>query len=150
MLSKISYLLLLYTLLISLSSADISSLNSARSYYRNSENNKEIAVKLENISKNKTEPIFTAYYGVSQCILASFKFNPYTKLNMLNEGLNIMNKAVTKDSTDIEIRMIRLSVESNIPSFISFKSHIAKDKAYIKKHFDSKHPMADVMKDFIK
>jgi hypothetical protein len=124
-------------------------LENARSYYKKASSDKKQAELLEKLCKNKENITLKSYYGVSQCILASHHWSPYEKLRLLNKGLEILNNAIKLDNKNIEIRILRLSVETKIPSIVSFKSHIEEDKEWIKKNYDAQHPLADVAKMLI-
>ncbi|KAL0245233.1 hypothetical protein GEMRC1_009312 [Eukaryota sp. GEM-RC1] len=130
-------------------SCDAKMLDEVRDLYRNVEGNEKVADRLFEVTKGMTEPLFFAYNGVAKAVLASFKWNPYSKLRLVQEGCAQLNKASKMLSSDIEIRMLRLSVEINIPAIISIDRHIDEDRAYLKKHFDPNHPMADVIKHFL-
>lgn len=143
---KSIFFILPFILLTSIQTTD---LENARSYYKKASLDKKQAELLESLCKNKENITLKSYYGVSQCILASHHWNPYEKLSLLNKGLGILNNSIKQDSKNLEIRILRLSVETKIPSIVSFKSHIAEDKEWIKKNFDSQHPLSDVAKMLI-
>jgi hypothetical protein len=143
---KSLFLILPFLLISSIQTTDI---ENARSYYKKASSDKKQAELLEKLCKDKENITLKSYYGVSQCIMASHHWNPYEKLSLLNKGLGILNNSIKQDSKNIEIRILRLSVETKIPSIVSFKSHIEEDTEWIKKNFDAKHPIADVAKMLI-
>ncbi|KAL0219678.1 hypothetical protein P9112_005331 [Eukaryota sp. TZLM1-RC] len=124
-------------------------LSDARHLYRHVENNERIANQLLKLTNKQKDPLLRAYNGVAKAILASFKWNPYTKLKMVKEGLALMNDAAKKDSTDIEIRLLRYSTEVNLPGIVPVDKHLDEDKSFMKKHYDPQHPMADVIDHFL-
>ena len=96
---------------------------------------KQLCSRLIEELKNKMEnPVYLAYLGGFQTIWANHTMNPISKLQTFNKGKKNLEKAVEKDSNDIEIRFIRLSVQKNAPKFLGYYHHIETDEAFIKKH----------------
>lgn len=81
--------------------------------------------------------VHSAYLGAYQTIWANHVFNPISKLSTFTKGRVAIDKAVSKDPNNVEIRFIRLSVQKNCPSFLDYNSNIAADKKFIKDHMSS-------------
>ncbi len=67
-------------------------------------------------------PLLLAYSGVGKALLAKYSFFPWDKLSYVDDGLQLLDNAVKFDSTNLEIRFLRFSVLSNIPSFLGYSS----------------------------
>lgn len=95
----------------------------------NKEKAQEFFTELNSIKKN--DPIIIAYRGSASAILGKHAWNPISKLSYLKEGCETLDKAVTMDAENIEIRFLRFSLEHYVPSFLGFSKHLTIDKAKI-------------------
>lgn len=75
-------------------------------------------------------PLLMAYKGAGNALLAKYSFFPWNKLSHLDDGLQLLDDAVKLDSTSLEIRFLRFSVLTNIPSFLGYSSE-ADAEAYV-------------------
>ena len=120
-----------------------------RKWYPNaskSENNaKEFALKLADVSDN--DKTIAAYKGASITMIAKFKKKVSDKINTFKEGTKLIEIAVSNEPNNIEIRLIRLSVQENVPAIVKYKKNISEDKIFILKHFKEQSP---ILKEYIK
>lgn len=140
---------LLFLILFLSSSSAIDELNTARIYFQNGRDDKSAAEKLQTLTQGKETAILKAYNGGAVAILAKHQSNPYKKIEYLKRGLKIINSAVLLDAADIEIRFVRFAVEENIPSFISFTSHIESDKKMLISNLNSSHSNYKMIKAYL-
>lgn len=89
---------------------------------------------IEDLKEAEQTPLFLAYLGALQTIWANHIFSPISKLNTFNQGKKNIEKAVSADKDNAEIRFIRLSVQKNAPSFLGYNSMIKTDEAFLKTH----------------
>lgn len=89
---------------------------------------------IEDLKDAEQTPLFLAYLGALQTIWANHIFSPISKLNTFNQGKKNIEKAVSADKDNAEIRFIRLSVQKNAPSFLGYNSMIKTDEAFLKSH----------------
>ncbi len=82
---------------------------------------------LENNYKINHEPLLIAYKGVYKSVEAKYDFWPWDKFSAVNNGLELLNKAVNLDSTSIEIRFLRFAVLHNIPSILGYSKEAKED-----------------------
>ncbi len=141
--------LLLITLFLFSSATSVDELNTARTYFQNGRDDKSAAEKLQTLTQGKDHAIFKAYNGGAVATLAKHQNNPYKKLEYLKKGLKIINSAVLLDATDIEIRFVRFAVEENIPSFISFTSHIESDSKMLINNLTASHSNYKMIKAYL-
>jgi hypothetical protein len=55
---------------------------------------------------------------------------------MFIAGVTMVEKAIKNDPNNIEIRLIRLSIQENTPKILKYKSNITEDKNIIISTFD--------------
>lgn len=65
-------------------------------------------------------PLALAYKGVAESISAQDEFWPWDKLSTLNDGLDIISRAIEIDSTIIEIRLLKFYILDNVPGIIGY------------------------------
>jgi hypothetical protein len=100
-----------------------------------SENNaKEFASKLVDIEKadNKT---LVAYKGASIVILSRFKKLISEKSKNFKEGAKIVEFAVASEPNNIEIRLIRLSIQEKAPKIVNYNKNKKEDKEFLLDHY---------------
>lgn len=98
-------------------------------------------------SKTNSSPLFLAYKGMARASMAECAFNPATKLKRFNQGKELLEQATQSEPDNAEIRLMRLSVQLNAPSFLSYSSDIAADRALIIAKLEQ-NPMVFADSDF--
>lgn len=78
--------------------------------------------------KPASNTIEYAYLGATEALLAKHSFNPFSKLSYVNSALEKLNKAVDINSSNLEIRYMRFSVEANMPPYLGYSKHVSEDK----------------------
>jgi len=86
---------------------------------------------LQNINNNTETPVLVCYKGASEMIQAKYAFNPFTKLEKFNKGKELLQKAISRDTLDLEMRYIRFSIQSNLPSFLGYHDELNMDKRFL-------------------
>ncbi|QXV63781.1 hypothetical protein INP83_11760 [Mucilaginibacter sp. 21P] len=79
-------------------------------------------------------PVLYCYKGASVIIQAKYAFNPFVKYERFKSGKALIEHAFERDSTDLEIRLIRYLIQRNLPGFLGYHSDLNKDKLFIQKH----------------
>jgi hypothetical protein len=72
------------------------------------------------------------YYGAGKLMMAKYLFSPYSKLKTFNEGKLLLESAIQRDSQNVELRFLRLSIQNNSPSILGYNAMKAGDKRYLK------------------
>lgn len=79
--------------------------------------------------KDKAELV--AYKGAAITLVA--RFEPLTKRKAkVKEGIKWVEEAVSKAPNSVEVRLIRLSIQENLPKMFKYDGQIASDKKFIK------------------
>lgn len=109
-------------------------LNEVRLLYNKSVTNKGVCKKLLHVlnSYNETNnPTLAAYKACATMIMASHLFNPISKLSNFNQGKELLEKCVTIDNENAEIRYLRLTIQSKCPAFLNYNNSILNDKTFL-------------------
>ena len=73
------------------------------------------------------------------------------KKRFFKQGVALIESAVKAESSNIEIRYIRLGVQENSPKFLGYHKNIEEDKDFILKNFAtvSSKELREVIRDFV-
>lgn len=101
----------------------------------NSESNaKEFASKLSEVDKEDNK-ILVAYKGASLTILSKLEKKASDKSKKFKEGSGLVEYAVANEPNSIEIRMIRLSIQENVPKIVNYRGNKNEDKKFLLDHY---------------
>ena len=87
-------------------------------------------------SENKSA-VKQGYLGVALAVSASFSKNIFTKIGDFNKGKKMIDQAIEVDDKNIELRLIRLSIQANAPKIAGYYRNIDEDKDFIKKNLSN-------------
>lgn len=73
-------------------------------------------------------PVMVCYKGAAEMMRARYSLNPIHKYSAFKNGRSLIESAIKRDSTDIETRFIRFSIQSNLPEFLNYDQSLTKDK----------------------
>lgn len=91
------------------------------------------------------DPVLLAYRGAASAASAGSVSGVFKKLEYFNSGKSELEKAVSLNPLNPEIRFLRLATQVSAPGFLGYTSDISNDKARIINTFNSvnaNHPNA--------
>lgn len=91
---------------------------------------RQLIESLKNIDETKS-PLLGGYKGCAAMIMAKHVFNPFMKLSYFNKGKRILEKAIETDKSNVELRYLRFTVQTNSPSFLGYKKDMPGDRAFL-------------------
>lgn len=125
-------------------------LSEVRKQYTNAIESRENAQKfhklLEDVSKQDSKTLI-AYKGASIALQAKFSPKKEDKKKQFIEGTQLLDFALKNDSNNLEIRLIRLSIQENTPKIMKYKANITEDKQFIVSNFSKQ---STSLKDFVR
>lgn len=144
---------LLLSILLWVSFAGTPDLASIRKMYsdvsKSEANAKEFSGKLAGISSND-DKILVAYKAASILLDSKFEKKLRDKMDRFKEGAKLLESTIKSEPNNIEIRMIRLSIQENVPGITGYKKNIKEDKKYITEHYaEQSATLKEYLKDFI-
>lgn len=124
-------------------------LNQVRKLYVDAVKSKEACENLINrLNKiREDDALLQGYRGSGIIIMAKHVINPISKYSNFKKGRDILEKAVTKDKNNIELRFLRLMIQSNLPKFLGYKSNISEDLEFIDENLNKEKDLQ--LKEFI-
>ena len=84
-----------------------------------------------------SDPLLTSYKGMAYLLMANHCSNPYSKWNNFMKGKTLLEDAVQRNPWNIEIRFMRLCVQTNVPSFLGYSKNIESDKKFLLEQWKS-------------
>jgi len=103
---------------------------SYRAATKSEENAKTFYKYVEDVSESD-KAVMMAYKGAGETLLA--RFAPLAqRRGKVKSGIELVKKAVQKDPDNVEVRLIRLSIQENLPKMFKYNSEIEADKKFIK------------------
>ncbi|MBP3950808.1 hypothetical protein [Bacillus suaedae] len=97
---------------------------------------------------NHNDPLIEAYYGSASALVARDHANLMEKTNYAKRGMKALDHAVTKDSSNMEIRMLRGNVAFRLPE-MHFKrtSTAIEDFLYLIAAYEKEKGKGTITKD---
>lgn len=122
----------LYFLLFLFSNPSITEIRKLYSSANSTEANaQEFASKLAEVDKEDKNKVLVAYKGASIIILSKLEKKVADKSKKFKEGATLIEYAVNNEPNAIEIRMIRLSIQENVPKVVKYRANIKDDKKFL-------------------
>lgn len=84
---------------------------------------------------DKSAAVLVCYKGAARMISAKYTHNPLKKYSAFVKGKKLVEAAVARDSSNIEIRFLRFTIQTNLPGFLNYHDNINSDKQYIFSHY---------------
>lgn len=144
---------LLLTLLLLVNFAGNPDLAAIRKMYadvtKSESNAKEFVAKLAGVANND-DKILVAYKAASILLDSKFEKKLSQKIDRFKEGAKLLEATIKSDPSNIEMRMIRLSVQEDVPGITGYKKNIKEDKKFITTYYASQSSaLKAYLKDFV-
>lgn len=107
-------------------------LESIRANYKKAVSDKKLChTMIKGLSTGTESSVQLSYLGAYQMIWAKHISNPLSKLKTFNTGKKKIEDAVMAEPNNLEIRILRLSIQKNSPAFLGYHKNIEEDKKFI-------------------
>ena len=134
-----------------INATNVHSVSEARTLFKTAAFNPQSCASLMYGLKNYNEnnnPTLAAYKACGCMMNAKYAVNPLEKWNSFSKGKTLLQKSVGKEPLNVEIRFLRLAMQSKCPSFLGYSEDVPKDKKYVLQQYKS---MEDIeLKNLIK
>ena len=109
----------------------------------------EFITKMESISLN-SNPTFVAYKGAATILKSKLEKKVAVKMSRFKEGAKLIEMAVANEPENIEIRLIRLSIQENVPLIVGYRKNKKEDKTFILSHYkEQSNSLMQYLKNFM-
>ena len=135
---------------IFLSNADISEIRKLYPDAANSENSANFFLsKFSDINKDN-DKVIVAYKGAAITISSKFIKKVFEKISNFKEGVKLVEFAVASEPNNIEIRLVRLSIQENVPIIVKYNKNKKEDIAFLLAHYkEQPTALRNYIKNFI-
>ncbi|EZH73901.1 hypothetical protein ATO12_13515 [Aquimarina atlantica] len=130
-------LLLIVTFTFSL--GDTVRVEDIREAYKTCSESKEKAEQFYELTQKGLQnkgAIYQAYHGAALALKASFSLNPFSKISYFSKAKKMIDESILSEPDNIELRMIRLSIQTNSPKITGYNKNVEEDKDYIFDNID--------------
>src|SRR5688500_3244701 len=87
--------------------------------------------------KGERMPEVAGYRAVAQMMMAKSVFSPVAKLRYFTSGRDLLEAAISSHPRSSELRLLRLSVQREVPAILGYSHNIDDDIAFLRANFDS-------------
>ncbi len=116
--------------------------------------NEDVCLKMYNsftdtdVSDNN---LLVGYKGGVLMGMARHRGNPFKKMWYFNDGKDLLEASISKDPESIEIRFLRLTIQTNLPAFLGYHHSKLDDKKFVQDNLDkvSSELLRERMRNFI-
>ncbi|MCF8463421.1 MAG: hypothetical protein K9G41_01165 [Flavobacteriales bacterium] len=100
------------------------------------------AFEKTDISKSN---LLLGYKGAVELGMARHDPNVFKKMGYFNDGKEKLEKSIEKDPANIELRFLRLTIQTHMPAFLGYGENKENDKAFVLANLE-KAPSEDFKK----
>ena len=79
----------------------------------------------------KNNIVLAGYKACATMMMANYVFFPINKLQKFSEGKELLEKSISQDPYNIEVRFLRFTVQTSSPSFLGYNKSIESDKVFL-------------------
>ena len=79
----------------------------------------------------ESAPLMVGYRACAKMVMAKYLLNPISKWNYFSNGRNALSNAIQVDSSIVELRFLRFTVQSSAPYFLGYHEEIDNDKVLL-------------------
>lgn len=132
-------LLLLFVLVNGYCFGQNLSIEEIRSQLDQAQTNEKIAQQIyTTLSQNESkDPLLLSLAASSNAVMCIHRKSPSKRLSLIKQANRLLNKAVQEDPDHIEVRLIRLSIQTKIPKFLGQSKQVKEDKKFVLQHLHS-------------
>lgn len=98
------------------------------------ESAKDFTEIMGNVDSNSA--VLKAYQGASFALQAKYGKGIKEKKEFFEQAVSHIEAAVQEEPENVEIRLVRLSVQENSPRIVKYKDNMDEDKALVLEHFE--------------
>lgn len=80
---------------------------------------------------NSQKPCIMAYEGGINALMCQYIKNPVKRLKLAKNANRLINEAVEKAPTDLDVRFMRLAFQTKTPRVLGYSKHLVQDSEFI-------------------
>lgn len=126
-----------------------SDLEALRNAYSKANLSNEGAKNFIAIAEKKTssDPVVTGYKAAAEILEAKVTTEKNKRKSFVKSGATSLENVIKNNPNNIELRVIRMSVQENIPKIVGYSRNLKEDKTFIVKNYSKQNA---ALKSYIK
>ncbi len=85
----------------------------------------------------QSAPILICYKGAAQMMEVKYAVGPIGKYQRFNAGKKLIEYAMTLDSSNLEMRYLRFTIQKSVPSFLGYNVNEITDKNFLLNNYNA-------------
>lgn len=98
---------------------------------------KTLITKSETAFKSTNQPIYKGFAAVGNFLMAKHVFSPFKKMSYFNTGKTQLEKALKDEPKNLELRLMRLITQENIPKLLNYSQNIKEDRHFLTQEYQN-------------
>jgi hypothetical protein len=96
-------------------------------------------VKLLEGFKENNNTLLGGYKACATIMMAKYVFNPFSKLSYFLKGKSLLEKCISSDKNNIELRLLRIIIQTKAPFFLGYRSSMDEDRSILMRSLGGIH-----------
>jgi hypothetical protein len=121
-------------------SAKSPEIEDVRVLFHKAESSQKVCVELIELLEpynEKNNALFLGYRASATMLMAKHLINPFSKLSYFKKGKLMLEKAIEFDQKNVELRFLRYTIQTNVPSFLNYSEDKKRDKLFLLQSLNS-------------
>jgi len=97
--------------------------------------------------KSSSDPVISAYKAASQILEAKVTTEKNKRKTFVKAGASSLESIIKSNPNNSELRVIRMSVQENIPKIVGYSKNLKEDKTFILNNYSKQN---SALKSYIK
>ncbi|KUJ52041.1 hypothetical protein [Chryseobacterium sp. JAH] len=89
--------------------------------------------------KSSSEPVISAYKAAAEILEAKVTTEKNKRKSFVKSGAVNLESIIKSNPNNVELRVIRMSVQENIPKIVGYSKNLKEDKAFIIKNYSKQN-----------
>jgi hypothetical protein len=117
-----------------LSSAKTPEIEDVRILFHKAESSQKMCIELIELLEpynDKSNALYLGYRASATMLMAKHLINPFSKLSYFKKGKLMLEKAIEFDRKNVELRFLRYTIQTNVPSFLNYSGDKENDRMFL-------------------
>jgi len=90
--------------------------------------------------KSSSDPVIAGYKAAAEILQAKITTEKNKRKTFVKSGATDLESIIKTNPNNIELRLIRLSVQENIPKIVGYSKNLKEDKTFILSNYGKQNP----------
>ncbi len=95
--------------------------------------------------------VLQAYKAAADIIESKYLPTIEEKKKRAKRGITKLEALIEEDPNNLEVRLVRMSIQENVPKILKYRANLREDKVFLEKHVGQQHgALKTYIQDFMK